>query len=478
MGHPIGRIAAFAILLAGAAATAETPPLLQDRELFALEEGGVLIRFRSGVRLFHWPPLAGETPLMTIATRPATGDLYAITRLQQLARVDPDSGTITVVGPRIFDTIPGFGSQYMWFGFDAKRDVARVIDGYGHQVRLDAETGAVIDGAPGTAGVQTDADWHWAEGDRNDDGYTNARPSAFAYDNGATSSTAYGIVDTVRGQVLVRLGEGGGAAAADGGVITTIGTIGAFPGGGLMPYGFAVADGAALMELMHPYHSGAYVVGVDLDAAIYGPKPGFSQGVNSPEPATMIGPPGKGNYNALAEVRAGRSEPPPPDPEPAPVPDPAPDPVVGPGRGPGPDPEPEPAETVEVRRGMIRFDRLRHPADSARLEGKVGLDGAAGPGDAVRVRIGSVDRTFLLDDRLRGSDGRDRIRFLPLRGSGQRFRLQLAEEDLSEELLLAERGARLTIPLRLTVDGEDTIGPVYVVLRALTTARAVGVVTR
>ncbi len=476
MGHRIGRIAAFAILLGGAAATAETPPLLQDREVWALEEDGVLIRFRSGdpgtllssVRLFHWPPLAGETPLMTIATRPATGGLYGITRNLQLARVDPVTGTISVVGPKIHETIPGFGSQYMWLGFDARRDVARVIDGYGHQVRLDPETGAVIDGAPGTAGVQSDADWHWAEGDRNDDGYTGAVPSAFAYANGSATSTAYGIVDTIRGQMLVRLGEGGGAAAADGGVITTIGVLGGFPGGGLVPYGFVVSDGAALMELMHPYHAGAYVVGVDLEGAVYGPKPTWPQGANSPEPETMIGPPGKGNYNALAEVPAGAPQPPAPDPEPDP--DPAP--------GPGPAPAPEPAETVRVLKGTIQFSRLRHPADAVQLEGVVGLDGAASPGDDVRVRLGSIDHTFQLDARLRAAEGGDRIRFLPYRGNGQRFRIQFDREDLAEELLTAERGARFTIPLRLTVDGEETIGPVHLVLRAVTTARAVGVVER
>ena len=455
----------FALLGAGLAALAPSAVsaagTLPRRDLLALEEDGLLVRFWSDdpgtvvstVRLFHWPPQTGEVPLMTIATGPATGGLYGLTRALELATIDPVSGKVTVIGPRLDSAVPGFGSQYAWLAFDPARDVARVVDAYGHQIRLDPATGAAIDGDPVASGVQTDADWHWAAGDPNGGG-GRPQPHGFAYaadPSDSSKSTAYAIVGTGTSETLVTVGGVGGAASADGGAVHTVGSLGGIPGGGLQPFGFAVAQGAALLEFMHPYHAGAYLVGVDLAAGTYGPRPNFSQGSASPEPATMIGLPGKANFNALAWMPADIVPPPPPPPPPA-------------------------SSVLDVRRGRMRFDRRHHPADSIRLRGTLEFPAALRTGDTVRVTVGSVTQTFELDGLLRGASGEDRVRFAPGRGAASRFDVRLRSEDFSSELAVPQVGVRLTLPMSVEIDGEDATGSVRFVLRSVTRGRAVGVV--
>lgn len=462
----LAAAAASASVLVVVAAGVRTPAARGNdappaRTLMALEESGLLVSFRSddpgnvvsSLRLFHWPPEQGEIALMSVATRPATGELYGISRLLQLTKVSTDTGAIVVVGPRIDASVPGIGSQYMWLDFDPARDVARVVDALGHQVRLDPDTGEVVDGATDVAGVQSDADWHWAAGDPHAGTGTDVAPRAFAYaavPGDPSKATAYAIVGTYGENVLVRIGDAGDPASADRGEVHTVASLGAFPGGGLPPFGFTIAGGAAYLELMHPYHSGAYLVDVDLATGAIGRRPDFSQGAQSPEPATMIGLPGKANFNALAWVPTGGVTP--------------------------PAPPPPAAERVRVQHGSLRFHRLRHPADSVRLRGRVALDGVLETGDTVRVDLGGVSRTFQLDGRLRGAAGEDRIRFLTDRGAEPRFDVTLRAEDFSGELAVPRRGVRLTLPISISLDGGESAGSVEFVIRSVTTSRAVAVV--
>lgn len=431
---------------------------LPRRDLVALEESGMLVRFRSdqpgtieqSVRLFHWPPQGDEIPLMTLATRPATGELYGLSRSLELVTIDVSTGSVVRVGPGLGTSIPGFGSQYMWLDFDAERDVARVVDASGRQVRVNPESGLAIDGDSVAPGVQSDADWHWGPDDPVGTAFAPVSPLGFAYgrDPDAFSrTTAYAIVAQPSGTYLVTVGDPGDAASVDGGEVHTVGPLGGLPGGGGQPFGFTADRGEAFLELRHPYDAGSYLTQVDLAAGTYGPQPDFSLGAASPLPANQIGVSGKANFNALAWLPlAGPSEPSPPQ---------------------------DPPSEVVVRRGKVRLDRLRHPADSVRLRGTARLSTPLRSGGTVHVSFGAASEDLVLDGRLRGAAGGDRVRFKIGRSAEVKFRLRLESEDLSGELAVPKHRARLTLPLRLTIDGEQAEGGVPLVFTVVTPQRAV-----
>jgi 3D (Asp-Asp-Asp) domain-containing protein len=125
---------------------------------------------------------AGET-LVGIDIRPNNGQLFGVGSRNRLYRIDTATGRATAVGDRFAASLNG-----MNFGvdFNPTVDRIRVVSDAGQNLRLNPDTGAVVDADTLTGGLQIDG---------NLNGATDAIV-ATAYTNnvsGATTTTQYGI---------------------------------------------------------------------------------------------------------------------------------------------------------------------------------------------------------------------------------------------------------------------------------------------
>ncbi|WAL58158.1 DUF4394 domain-containing protein [Thermocoleostomius sinensis] len=125
---------------------------------------------------------AGET-LVGIDFRPNTGQLFGVGSSNRLYRIDAATGRATQVGDRFAVNLNG-----MNFGIDFNPTVdrIRVVSDAGQNLRLNPDTGAVVDADTLTGGIQID---------RNLNGDTDSIV-ATAYSNnvsGATTTVQYGI---------------------------------------------------------------------------------------------------------------------------------------------------------------------------------------------------------------------------------------------------------------------------------------------
>lgn len=131
---------------------------------------------------------SGES-LVGIDFRPATGDLFGVGSSNRLYSINASTGVATQVGDPFAVSLNGTN-----FGIDFNPvvDRIRVVSDAGQNLRLNPDTGAVVDADPLTGGVQTDGALN---------GATNSIV-ATAYSNsfgGATTTVQYGInTDTDR----------------------------------------------------------------------------------------------------------------------------------------------------------------------------------------------------------------------------------------------------------------------------------------
>ncbi|MBC8075343.1 MAG: DUF4394 domain-containing protein, partial [Chloroflexales bacterium] len=134
---------------------------------------------------------SGET-LLGIDVRPATGQLFGVSSASQLYTIDSASGAATKVGtpfvlPLNFDSAVGID-------FNPTVDRLRVVTDKGQNLRVNPNTGAVVDADLNTAGVQPDGNLAYASTDRNAGRTPNVVAAAYTNNTvGATTTTLYDI---------------------------------------------------------------------------------------------------------------------------------------------------------------------------------------------------------------------------------------------------------------------------------------------
>ncbi|MGB7157826.1 MAG: DUF4394 domain-containing protein [Tepidisphaeraceae bacterium] len=167
--------------------------------------------------------LPGER-LVSLDVRPETGQLFAISRTR-LYHIDVNAGNATPIGGPFAVAIDA-GAQAIEMDFNPTVDRIRVVTDTDQNLRLNPQTGAVVDGNAGTAGVQPDTPLAYAAGDAN--ALVNPAVAAIAYtgsQNGATTTTLYGI--DAQANALVSIGGLDGTPSPNTGQLTT---LFAFPG--------------------------------------------------------------------------------------------------------------------------------------------------------------------------------------------------------------------------------------------------------
>jgi hypothetical protein len=171
--------------------------------------------------------LAGET-ITGIDFRPATGELIALTSINQILSIDHLTGqTIrrgATIDPALFP--PGGNAG---FDFNPTADRLRLVNAPTNNMRYNPVTFVPVDGDVGTAGVQRDADLDFPGGDVNDGAVPDITGAAYdRNDNdGATATTLFAIDSTLN--ILVRQGGVDGSPSPNLGALTTLGSLGVDP---------------------------------------------------------------------------------------------------------------------------------------------------------------------------------------------------------------------------------------------------------
>jgi len=168
--------------------------------------------------------LQANEHVVAIARRPSTGRLYGVGDSGRLYRIDETTGAATQVGTGTFAVAPT-GTTFS-ADFDPTTDRLRLVSDADQNLRINADTGQVVDGDAATAGVQPDANLAFVASDVN----TGVNPDvvAIAYDTdaaGAASATLYGIDAGL--DALVRVGSVAGVPdSASTGKLVTVGPLG------------------------------------------------------------------------------------------------------------------------------------------------------------------------------------------------------------------------------------------------------------
>lgn len=155
--------------------------------------------------------LAANEVIVGIDRRAANGQLYGISNQNRVYLIDLSTGQATL-SSTLSTNIAGSG-----FGvdFNPVPDRMRVISNTGQSLRINVDTGATL----------TDTSIAFGSGDPNEG--QNPNVTGVAYTNsvaGATQTTLFGI-DADRG-ILVRIGGPNGVPSPNGGILTTIGSLG------------------------------------------------------------------------------------------------------------------------------------------------------------------------------------------------------------------------------------------------------------
>ncbi|HEX8323599.1 MAG TPA: DUF4394 domain-containing protein [Tepidisphaeraceae bacterium] len=165
---------------------------------------------------------AGES-LLAIDFRPSTGQLYGLGSSSRLYTIDRDTGAATAVGG-VF-AVPLVGSRFS-MDFNPFADALRVVSEADQDLRINVNTGAVVDANANTNGVQPDGTLAYAGGDSG--AGLNPLIAAVGYSgnfSGTAATTLYGI-DSER-DVLVTQGSPSGAPVSpNSGTLLTVGALG------------------------------------------------------------------------------------------------------------------------------------------------------------------------------------------------------------------------------------------------------------
>ena len=154
--------------------------------------------------------------IIALDERPSTGQLYGLGDSSRLYRINTSNGTATQVGNQFNALLQGIS-----FGFDFNPvvDLIRITSSGGQNMRINPDTGEVIDGDINTNGLQTDNDLQYAAGDSGFGLQPNIVAIAYTNSvNGANTTELFGI-DASR-DVLVRISQ------PNNGVLTTVGPLG------------------------------------------------------------------------------------------------------------------------------------------------------------------------------------------------------------------------------------------------------------
>lgn len=215
-----------------------------------------------GVAFFSVPisGLESDETILGIDNRPANGQLYGLSSGNRLYTISPFTGIATRVGQNTLS--PTLRGTTFGVDFNPVPDRLRVVSDARQNLRLNPDTGAVVDADPNTDGVQPDGNIAYDAADVNKD--ATPRLAGAAYTNsvaGATSTTNYAI-DTGLDVLVTQGSVGGMPVSPNTGRLFTVGRLGVDASDAV---GFDITpDGRAFAALTRPGESTSALYAIDL----------------------------------------------------------------------------------------------------------------------------------------------------------------------------------------------------------------------
>ena len=359
--------------------------------LVGLTQGGEIVKFSTTTpatittRVAVTGLAVGDT-LVAIDSRVSRHELFALSNTGHLYRVNVDTGVATLVRQDPLE-VALVGTSF-GFDVDPQNDVLRVVSDTGLNLRVDPDTGAVLDADLGTAGVQGDTNLAFAPTDVNVG--QSAHVVAIAYDrnDAGNQTTLYGIDSNA--DALVRIGSAAGTPELPGtGLVHTIGSLG------------VDTTDVASFEIANNDTAIAALTGVGGTTSLY--RIDLSTGA-----ATLVGPIGTG------EVLTGLTV----------------------------SPQVTSAGTFAITRLQMKFDFRRTGRDSMTVQGNLPVDLPLS-GATVAFDVGGFQQTFTLNAKgtardkegTRSSNDDDRfVRIGKVKNGVLKFKATFHREDLQTPL--------------------------------------------
>jgi hypothetical protein len=263
-------------------------PRIPPATLVGLTTTNLLVMFDSAdpTKILNSSKIFGLAPgedIVSMDSRPANGLIYGLTNKDTLYTLNPYNGRATLVG---VGELPLVG-KLVGIDFNPSVDRLRVVTEGDLNLRINPNTGGVVDGDAVTAGIQPDTSLAYDGADANTG--KNPMVSAVAYDRnfqGATQTTLFGIDSTLN--TLVRVGGVNGTPSPNLGTLFTVGALGVDPGKSV---GFEIAgNGTAYASMQVKGKNALYTVDLGTGAA------------------TKVGAIGKGNMILDAMTTLPREE--------------------------------------------------------------------------------------------------------------------------------------------------------------------------
>ena len=221
----VGGIAALAVLFGACAPMASGPEAPMGRTMYATTQDNRMAKFGSqnpsnSVTTVSFTGLAAGETMIGVDFGPKDGKLHGVSNQNFMYTIDPTTGVTTKLFASAF--APALVGASFGLDFNPVVNRIRVHSNTGLNLRLNQETGLVIDFDATTAGIQADLSLNYAVGDTG----AGMNPSvvATAYTNSnaganVTTGTTLFAIDSSR-DVLVTV------APPNDGKLTTVGSLG------------------------------------------------------------------------------------------------------------------------------------------------------------------------------------------------------------------------------------------------------------
>lgn len=292
VGRRAGRwVMGFLILLGlggcGSIRDSDTRP----ETVFAVTSSNVLIRFNAGKpgAISSYRPITGLQSgerIVGIDFRPANGRLYGVGTAGQLYTIDTGSAIAEPVGPGRFRSL---ARGDVGFDFNPVADRIRMVTGDGDNLRLDPDSGQVIDVDATSEGLQLDADLAYAQREFWTGQQPRVAAAAFSNSRPGSRQTTIFAIDRVSG-ALVTQGSHERAftrIAPETGLLHVVGRLGIALGEGAVSFDVSTAN-IALLCVTTSGRSALYEVDLRTGRA----SPLGRMGVDVAVTAMAIAPPG------------------------------------------------------------------------------------------------------------------------------------------------------------------------------------------
>lgn len=162
--------------------------------------------------------------VVAIDLRPSNGTVYAATSHDRVYTIAPTGQATLVSGSAPQADVDLRRGDYA-FDFNPVADAIRVVNEHGQNLRVNPDTGTIVDADPAIEGVQTDGDLVYAANDANSGRDPHVVGAAYTNNTAGSTTTILYDIDTNL-DVLATQGTANGSVSPNAGQLFTVGPLG------------------------------------------------------------------------------------------------------------------------------------------------------------------------------------------------------------------------------------------------------------